>query len=454
MRFVALASLALTVPALAQTCQPHWEAFGPPGVTSDGYAAPMQVYNPGAGDSLYVGGSFSSVGGFVTRGIARFNPSTNAWSDVGGGCYTTSTNYFLAALTTFDFGQGLELVAGGSFATAGGTANSTNLARWNGSRWLGMPAGQPSGAIWAAANFQGKLVVGGGFATIGTTSASGIATLDPELGWLAMGSGMGGGFSPNVFAVRVFNDGTGDKLYAGGRYTSIGGVSGMIARWTGQAWEPVGGGVSQGSTFADIESIAVFNDGTGPALYVGGWDLVPFQGNLCNVAKWDGTHWTSIGQYLGGRTTSLATFNDGTGAALYAGGTAQPAINYIGKLVNGQWVTLSGGVAAIATPPFPSVFGLLAWNDRLIVGGDFDSAGGVGTSGLAAWRACPVGGHCSADFNHDGDQRTDADIEAFFACVAGNCCATCDSADYDGDGDTATDADIEAFFRVVAGGNC
>jgi hypothetical protein len=60
----------------------------------------------------------------------------------------------------------------------------------------------------------------------------------------------------------------------------------------------------------------------------------------------------------------------------------------------------------------------------------------------------------SADFNHDGDTATDADIEAFFACLAGNCCATCDSADFNGDGDTATDADIESFFRVLAGGPC
>jgi probable HAF family extracellular repeat protein len=60
----------------------------------------------------------------------------------------------------------------------------------------------------------------------------------------------------------------------------------------------------------------------------------------------------------------------------------------------------------------------------------------------------------SADFDHDGDTATDADIEAFFACLAGNCCATCGSADFNADGDSATDADIEAFFRVLAGGSC
>jgi len=60
------------------------------------------------------------------------------------------------------------------------------------------------------------------------------------------------------------------------------------------------------------------------------------------------------------------------------------------------------------------------------------------------------------DFNGDGDFGTDADIEAFFACLGGNCCATCFAGgpDFNGDGDFGTDADIESFFRVLAGGAC
>jgi len=60
----------------------------------------------------------------------------------------------------------------------------------------------------------------------------------------------------------------------------------------------------------------------------------------------------------------------------------------------------------------------------------------------------------SADFNRDGDFGTDADIEAFFACLAGNCCNACVGADFNLDGDIGTDADIEAFFRVLGGGGC
>jgi probable HAF family extracellular repeat protein len=62
----------------------------------------------------------------------------------------------------------------------------------------------------------------------------------------------------------------------------------------------------------------------------------------------------------------------------------------------------------------------------------------------------------SPDFDCDGDVGTDADIEAFFACLGGNCppppCPG--TADFNGDGDVGTDADIEAFFRVLAGGTC
>jgi hypothetical protein len=63
-------------------------------------------------------------------------------------------------------------------------------------------------------------------------------------------------------------------------------------------------------------------------------------------------------------------------------------------------------------------------------------------------------GHCPVDFNNDGDFGTDADIEAFFACLAGNCCAYCETMDVNNDGDFGTDADIEFFFRLLVGEGC
>jgi hypothetical protein len=58
------------------------------------------------------------------------------------------------------------------------------------------------------------------------------------------------------------------------------------------------------------------------------------------------------------------------------------------------------------------------------------------------------------DYDGDGAVGTDADIQAFFACLAGECCPTCGGPDFDGDGQNGTDADIAAFFLALAGEGC
>jgi hypothetical protein len=126
-------------------------------------------------------------------------------------------------------------------------------------------------------------------------------------------------------------------------------------------------------------------------------------------------------------------------------------------------------VVAFNNDPFDSSAQAL-WDP--FVGGERPADGPGALNPVAAWQGeviyapgaytitlqgvtyCAASTCGSADFDGDGDTGTDADIEAFFACLAGNCCATCGSADFDGDGDTGTDADIEAFFRVLAGGTC
>jgi hypothetical protein len=94
------------------------------------------------------------------------------------------------------------------------------------------------------------------------------------------------------------------------------------------------------------------------------------------------------------------------------------------------------------------------WNDTNDGGVHYNNCGSAGSvpyRGIVEFfTACP----CSADFNNDGAVGTDADIDDFFACISGNCCARCGSADFNGDGAVGTDADIEAFFRVLGGGPC
>jgi probable HAF family extracellular repeat protein len=159
-----------------------------------------------------------------------------------------------------------------------------------------------------------------------------------------------------------------------------------------------------------------------------------------------------------------------SGAASLAGNEAAPtAVTSDGKIAVGQYVQGSRDVPCMwigQSPPIDLDTFLIAhganlsgWSDSLWangINGDGTVVCGEGWyQGLESGWIAYLSPRCaSADFNHDGDAGTDADIEAFFACVAGSCCPRCDSADFNGDGDWATDADIEAFFRVLAGGNC
>ncbi len=122
----------------------------------------------------------------------------------------------------------------------------------------------------------------------------------------------------------------------------------------------------------------------------------------------------------------------------------------------------SGGFGTPCTGQlnFSNVGQGIMWNG---ITGILDSAGSATTGSMIVsgsgidWIDPYTPPACgTADFNGDGDTGTDADIEAFFQCLAGDCCPTCYSggADFDGDGDVGTDADIESFFRVLAGGPC
>ena len=73
-------------------------------------------------------------------------------------------------------------------------------------------------------------------------------------------------FNSDVYAMTVFDDGSGPALYVGGNFTAVGGVTvNYIARWDGTAWSPLGGPSGIGTTGA-VSALAVFDDGSGPAL--------------------------------------------------------------------------------------------------------------------------------------------------------------------------------------------
>src|SRR5262249_48595857 len=145
--------------------------------------------------------------------------------------------------------------------------------------------------------------------------------------WTGLGAGISATpsdpFPPVAQAVIAFQG----SLYVGGAFSRAGSVgTNTISRWDGTARQAGSGGVglAQGGRPPSIEAMAVYDDGRGQALYVGG--ILDEVGGVPvrNIARWDGTAWSALGDGVGSdvndRVLSMAVFDDGAGPALFVGG--------------------------------------------------------------------------------------------------------------------------------------
>jgi trimeric autotransporter adhesin len=396
--------------ALAGDCEPHWDgAIGQPGMNWVVNALTVFDDGSGSGPALYAGGGFTTAGGVSANRIARWDGES--WSALGSGmgcCY-------VYALTAFDDGSGSgpALYAGGIFTTAGGVTVN-RIAKWDGESWSALGSGM-NGYVYALTVFDDgsgsgpALYAGGTFTTAGGVSASRVARWDGE-SWSALGSGTGG--APNtVIALTVFDDGSGagPALYAGGRFTTAGGVSAnYIARWDGESWSALGSGMG-GVDSPSVTALTVFDDGSGPALYAGGWFSVAGRVEANNIARWDGESWAALGSGISCcYVYALTEFDDGSGVgpALYAGGdfitAGGVAVYRIARWDGESWSPLGIGMEH-------QVHDLTVFDDgsgsgpALYAGGWFWEAGEASANYIAKWQGCPTDPECaSADLNCDG----------------------------------------------------
>ncbi len=182
--------------------------------------------------------------------------------------------------------------------------------------------------------------------------------------WVGLGSGM----NNEVDALAV----SGTDLYAGGQFTTAGGVpANYIAKWNGSAWSALGSGVNGGTVWA----LAVI----GTNLYAGGNFSTAGEVSANNVAKWNGSAWSALGSGVDGTVWALAV----SGTNLYAGGDFQTAggvaVNSIAKWDGSAWSALGSGMNNL-------VFALAVSGDNLYAGGQFVTAGGVTTPFIARWN--------------------------------------------------------------------
>jgi hypothetical protein len=354
----------------------------------------LAVFDDGTGPAVYAGGTFNNAGGVFANGIARWDGSS--WSALGPWPH----DFTVHAMEVFDDGTGPALFAGGCFTWAGGQPGANRIAKWDGASWSPLGAGLDN-CVNALAVFDDgsgpALFAGGDFQSSGSLPLDRLARWDGA-SWLGVGGGVTG--SPaSVGTLAVHDDGTGPALYAGGTFTRAGGaIAQNVARWNGASWSPVGGGIESSVVVLHIvETLAVFDAGSGPALIAGGWFDRAGGAGAANLASWKGASWSSLGSGEGihGDVRALVEFDDGGGPDLYAAGSfavagSVPAGGVARRDASG-WSALGTGVQG-------SVSALAAFDDgtgpALYVGGAITKAGGVLVSAIARWNGAswsPVG---------------------------------------------------------------
>lgn len=330
----------------------------------------LSEFDDGAGRALFVGGDFTQVDNRNIASIARW--SGDDWSALGSGL----SGGGVLALTTASVGGAPALYVGGQFTAAGGQT-IRRLARWDGSQWsaVGGNVTRVGGNAWVHTLLEHDdgsglaLFAGGQFDAVATVACQNIARWNGT-SWSPLGAGVSG----SVLDMAVFDDGGGPDLYVAGSFQSAGGLNAAcIARWDGTAWSSLGTGtVASSSGVAEVRALAVYDDGSGAALYAGGRFSV-FRGQPAPpLVRWRGGVWRSIGNFGPAEINDLRVFDDGPGPALFATGSGQLPQNSLLARWDGAWTQI-----AQAVPSWQSGFALGEFDDgtgaSLILGGNFTS---------------------------------------------------------------------------------
>ncbi len=288
-----------------------------------------------SGSSVIIAGNFVTAGGQIVESIADY--SGGVWQSLAGGIANAGcVDCAYVVYTTARAGSAASgpIYAAGTFDLAGGNP-AAKVARWDGQSWsalgtgIGAATGDPFPAVvQALATFQGSLYAAGTFTRAGSIETRGIARWNGAE-WSDVGGGLGvpaGGRIPSVTAMAVYDNGQGASLYIAGIMDEVGGVPARnIAKWDGAAWSPVGSGIGTGVNDR-VWTLNVFDDGSGPALYAGGEFADAGGLPAANIARWNGSAWSAVGDGVDGAVQTMAVRD----TSLYVGG----------------WFATAGGVSS------------------------------------------------------------------------------------------------------------
>jgi len=324
-------------------------------------------------------GTVRTSDGFVTK---LFKWNKTAWSEVAT---------FDSLVTSLEMAPDGTLYASGWF-TSIGASSIANLAKFTGNTWSAVPDAPER--INVVRVLDGVVCIGG--------------SIDPEgagVQCLENGSWVRKALSGTYGEINDLGIQNGDLIAAGRFGLSPDEEGGSLARWTGSAWELIGGGIV-GPGYGDVQDMEIDGDKiyvTGDLRFAGGMQVN-------HVAMWDVTQkrWSSLndgvygssGGFGFGPPPGQALVKD-QGGEIYVGGQfsmigGRNALG-IARWDGNQWnpvddpkakrLGVNGGVQAMAEAP----------NGVLYIGGGFPLVGGdVAANNVArfendAWTSLGLG---------------------------------------------------------------
>lgn len=237
------------------------------------------------------------------------------------------------------------------------------------------------------------------------------------------------------------------KLYIAGEFTDVAGdvAADMVAYWDGASWHPLATSPSgcasntsglcspKGNSADYAVALHVTTDGSDMLIVGGFFKYGLFSdspggvlANSANIAQWDGTAWSSIGEstpYSSAANGDMVVRDIATIGSLIYVGTYRNAGYYSGRqlLALLKWNGSTWSQSFTSVSPYGYSYGygvsrLLADGTDLIIGGNFDSANGVASylakldttngtlTAMPGFSPLMVGGQCIRSLAKIGTQ--------------------------------------------------
>lgn len=238
--------------------------------------------------------------------------------------------------------------------------------------WKSLSSGTDGIVQSITSSTNGTSYIAGSFNSAGSISTSDLATLSITEVWASLGSNIEG----SVLATALSPDGT---LYIAGDFTNVSGIeANNIAKWNGTSWSALSSG-----TNGPISTIAFNENGT---LFVGGVFTTAGGLNANNIAKWENETWsllTDASTNISGTNNEVRSIHIDNNNRVYIGGNFDTAGGISATRIalwNGtKWSALGTGTSGF-------VQAMESSGDYLYVGGNFAIAGDKTVNRIARYH--------------------------------------------------------------------